>query len=360
MQLLTSWLLLFLSVVGHTELWMIAVNRMHALHIRAALLRKYRTLHDVAVLGYPIGLLWLSGFGETSLLLGGRPDEQPKPLLWLLMITMTGCIPLLCGIIRWQFVRRPQFWQRDHGERIDVESVARANPALKDIRGPRRHPSQLWPLNEIYWLDVNTKSVRTPRTNGNAPDRRPLRIVHFSDLHLIGCPGRDYYRFMISKAAAFDADAFVFTGDLIDLPELLPTAIEILSPLTKLAPCYFVLGNHDWRYDHAQIRGQLEASGWKCVAGTADIVTLKDRRLLFAGSELPWMGEVPPTAGDSGCDLNVLLSHSPDQYPFARKSGYDLMLAGHTHGGQVVLSPMRDWQGSAGTAVAAPPLATPS
>lgn len=336
MQLLTGWLILLLSVMGHTELWVVAVNRLHAMHIQAALLRKFRTLHDVAVLGYPFGLLWFAGFSETSLLRGGRPVEQSRSLLWLLLVTMTGCIPLLCGIIRWQFIRRPQFLQQDVGERIDVESATRSDPASNDIRGPRRHPSQLWPLNEVYWLDVNTKSVRTTRANGTAPDR-PLRIVHFSDLHLIGCPGGDYYRFMIRKAEAFNADVYVFTGDLIDRVELLPTAVEILSPLTKLAPCYFVLGNHDWRFDHSQIREQLEASGWKCVAGTADIVTLRGRRVLFAGSELPWMGKAPPAIGVSKCDLNVLISHSPDQHPFAGRSGYDLMLAGHTHGGQVVL-----------------------
>jgi uncharacterized protein len=40
---------------------------------------------------------------------------------------------------------------------------------------------------------------------------------------------------------------------------------------------------------------------------------------------------------DSFCDLTILLSHSPDQLTQAQKLGYDLMLAGHTHGGQVVL-----------------------
>ena len=142
---------------------------------------------------------------------------------------------------------------------------------------------------------------------------------------------------MIQKAAAFDADVYAFTGDLIDRVDMLPTAISILSPLPKRAPCYFVLGNHDWRFNHDQIRRQLEASGWICVAGHTTTVTLGDRRVLFAGSELPWMGEAPPAVHKSGCDLNVLLSHSPDQYPFALRSGYDLLLAGHTHGGQVVL-----------------------
>ena len=49
------------------------------------------------------------------------------------------------------------------------------------------------------------------------------------------------------------------------------------------------------------------------------------------------MGDSPPVVRDAGCDLRILLSHSPDQYRYAQRCGYDLMLSGHTHGGQVVL-----------------------
>jgi len=337
MQLLTGWLVLLLSIVGHTELWVIAVNRLHALYIRPTRLRKFRTLHDLAVLGYPFALMWLTGVGENSLLRGGQLNDQPQPLQLLLVATAAGCLPLLCGIIRWQFIRKKQFLHRDDGERFNVENAARTDPSLTDIRGPRRHPSQLWPLNEIFLLETNRKSVRVNRRTSSDIARHPLKIVHLSDLHFIGCPGEDYYRFVIRKATALEADAYVFTGDLIDNDEFLSLAVEILRPLTSLAPCYFLLGNHDWRYDHEQIRTELQNSGWTNVAGDRKIVTLRNRRVLFAGSELPWMGDAPPAIGESGCDLNVLLSHSPDQHPFARKSGYDLMLSGHTHGGQVVL-----------------------
>ncbi len=337
MQLLIGWLILFLSIAGHTELWVIAVNRLYALRIRHTRLRMFRALHDLAVIGYPFWLLWLAGFGETSLLRGGMPEDQPRSLLLLLIATMTGCIPLLYGICRWHFVRRTQFFQKDHGERIDVELAAKSDPTLTDIRGTRRHPSQLWPLNEVFLLETNVKSVRVERPGAVRDTRRPLRIVHFSDMHLIGRPGQDYYRFVVRKAAALNADAYAFTGDLIDNVDLLQTAIAILSPLTKLAPCYFVLGNHDWRYNPAQIREQLAASGWISLAGRAEIISLEDRRILFAGSELPWMGESPPVIRSSVCDLNVLLSHTADQHRFAGRSGYDLMLSGHTHGGQVVL-----------------------
>ncbi len=53
MSVVLGWLMFLASLAGHTEWWIIAVNRSHALPIQATKLRKFRTLHDVAVVGYP-------------------------------------------------------------------------------------------------------------------------------------------------------------------------------------------------------------------------------------------------------------------------------------------------------------------
>lgn len=337
-QQLSGWFLLLLSVAGHTEWWVMAVNRMHALPIRAERLKYFRRLHDMAVLGYPFLLLWLVGFGDNSLLRGGRFLEQSQSIQTLLCVTIAGCIPLVLGVLRWQFFRHAEFHNVRQRERFDVMQLAATEAERNGIRGPRRHPSQWWPFNEVYHLEVNTKAVRVPESLPvEDSSRTPIRIVHFSDLHVVGCPGESFYRFMVSKAESLQADAYVFTGDLIDSVELLPLAIDILRPLTKLAPCFFVLGNHDWTYGDDRIRSELAASGWKCVTGSPAMMTLKDRQVLMAGSEQPWMGEVPPNVAGAGSDVKILLSHSPDQWRFAQRWGYNLMLSGHTHGGQVVL-----------------------
>ena len=338
MSQLTGWLIVLLSIIGHTEWWVLLVNRSHALPIRATRLKRVRHIHDLAVILYPFVLLWLTESGPHSLLRGGRFGDQTTTVQWLLWVTLTGCVPFTLGVARWQLLRRAQFHHADQRVRHDVLSQASNGPDASDVKGPRKHVLQRWPLNEVFHLEVNTKSVRIPtRQNKKETAEKPLRIVHLTDLHFIGCPGADFYRYVVDLAAAMKADAYIFTGDLIDDVALLPVAIEILQPLTKLAPCYFILGNHDWRFDHDHIRQQVSASGWRCVTGRYDLAAIGGRNVLFAGSERPWMGDAPPLVKDAGCDVRILLCHSPDQIRFAQRCGYDLMLSGHTHGGQVVL-----------------------
>jgi uncharacterized protein len=335
MQQLIGVSVFLLSCIGHTELWVMIVNRAFAFPINATLLRQFRALHDIAIVVFPLLLLWNCGLSSHGLLTGGTFSEQTWVWQTILIVSLSGAIPFFLGVLRWQWVRRFEFHNVAMSEVFDVAAIARQGATVRDVRGSRWHPVTIWPWNEILTLEVNVKRIQT--SSHLALTRRPLRIVHFSDLHFIDCPGADFYRFMVGKTLEFNADAIVFTGDLIDEPELLATVVEILNPLTKVAPCFFILGNHDWRYDYEHIRSTLAASGWKCVTGTHEQIELANRNVLFAGSELPWIGIAPPSVKHAGVDVRILLSHSPDQLQFAQNSGYDIMLSGHTHGGQVVL-----------------------
>jgi hypothetical protein len=339
-----GWLLL--SCMGHAELWVLLINRIYALRIRPQVLRRIRLLMDVAVPVWPCVLLWLTG---------GRPARLPFQASWqdvspgwrmVFLVTLAGLIPWLAGVLRWQWVRKFQFHRADRRTRLDFargsERGATPDPVRpvipQGIRGSRRHPSQWWPWNEIYQLEVNHKTVRV---NSEASLSRAVpstkRIVHVSDLHFIDCPGLDYYRQLVAQIPALQPDLIAFTGDLIDRMDLLPEAIRILQPLTSLAPCVFVLGNHDWRFDDAAIRQALVDSGWVDTAGTTACLDVGGERWLVAGSEVPWLGSNPPAVGAVNATVRLLLSHSPDQLTFARQNGFQLMLSGHTHGGQVVL-----------------------
>lgn len=343
MAMVFGWCIFLMSVIGHTEWWVMAVNRSHALKIRAGTLRKFRSVHDVAVLLYPFLLLTLTGLGPDSLLRGGDWSSQTPLTRQVVFWTSLGIIPLLLGILRWQLFRRHEFRAADERAHHDVQrSAGTTSPPTTDeaadVRGPRPHLLRKVPGNEILNLEVNSKRVQISRNGHHSREpKSPLRIVHFSDLHFIGCPGEAYYRFVAQEVERLQPDLILFTGDLIDQEDLLSLAIDIWKPLTTIAPCYFILGNHDWRYDFERIRSEFSKSGWVCVTGRLEEVEVKGRRILVGGSEMPWMGQWPPQVRETVADLKLLLCHSPDHHRWARRAGYDLMLSGHTHGGQVVL-----------------------
>ncbi len=374
MHLLIGLGILLLSSIGHAEFWVLFVNRAYSFRIHHQKLRLLRRLHDIFVPLFPLFLLWKIGFGEKGLLVGGQLSEQSPITKWLLGLTALGVIPWLFGIVRWHWKLKHAFYYADSREDFDLLRLAASDPSIGDIQGPGKQFLRHFPQNEIYTIEVNVKRIllpcRTTVLNSDSPvERSPsehsrkinnqphkphdkqherqqegrdpqtpsLRLIHFSDLHFIGCPGLGYYRWVMNQAISLQPDAFLFTGDLIDDPELMYPAAEILGTLTSHAPCYFVLGNHDWRYDHEELRRAVVKAGWIDVAGRSHSVTLAEHKVQIAGSELPWLGQRPPTAHENDTDLRLLLSHSPDQFRFAAAEGYDLMLAGHTHGGQVVL-----------------------
>jgi uncharacterized protein len=195
------------------------------------------------------------------------------------------------------------------------------------------------------------------------PDAEPVRVLHISDIHLT--PGRHRLLSWIRSLDALAPDLVVNTGDSIAHAEAVRPLLEALGPLLD-RPGVFVYGSNDiyapiphnpLRYFRgpskrrrdvpelpwAELGAGLAAAGWldmnnargRIKAGNLDIEVggvhdshiKRDRYEEIAG----------PT--DPSADLRLGVMHSPeprvmDQFA---ADGYDLLLAGHTHGGQVCL-----------------------
>ena len=196
------------------------------------------------------------------------------------------------------------------------------------------------------------------------PGTGPLRILHISDTHLT--PGRGRLRSWLRSLDDLDPHLVVNTGDSIAHPQAVPYFLNALGPLLD-RPGVFVLGSNDlyapvpfnpacylrgpssrhkkkvpdlpWEklrdgmtaagwLDLNNQRGQLSAAGLDiAVAGVHDSHINRDRYAKVAGR------------ADAAADLRLGVMHSPeprllDQFA---ADGYDLLLAGHTHGGQLCL-----------------------
>ncbi|HTN74835.1 MAG TPA: metallophosphoesterase, partial [Pirellulaceae bacterium] len=168
-----------------------------------------------------------------------------------------------------------------------------------------------------------------------------LAIVQLSDLHYTGQLTRDYYNYVIDRANELEGDLIVITGDIVDKVPCIDWISDTLGRLQAPHGVYFILGNHDKRVPDVELlRRTLMQAGLKDVGGRAMTLEINGVEVHLAGNELPWLPlrAAPEVFQPHDRDHEVfrlLLSHTPDQYAWARERGYDLMLAGHCHGGQV-------------------------
>ena len=155
-------------------------------------------------------------------------------------------------------------------------------------------------------------------------------FAHFSDIHYKG--DRAYLEMVVTTINSLQPDFVCFTGDLMEQKDFLSPALEVLSGLR--APLFGVPGNHDYwsRASFAPIE--------KCFAATGGAWLLNQQRRVaegkinLIGAAGFYAGNIPQPAPDA---KNILLMHYP---AWAKRLGgrkYDLLLAGHSHGGQVRL-----------------------
>ena len=145
---------------------------------------------------------------------------------------------------------------------------------------------------------------------------------------------------MVRRSNEIDPELVLITGDLVDHQDYLAWIPDTLGRLRARCGVYFILGNHDTRVDVRRLRATLVDSGLIDLGGRFLQVDVRGYPVVLAGNELPWlppaadMSRCPPRGADGG-PLRIVLAHTPDQLSWARAYDADLMLAGHTHGGQI-------------------------
>jgi uncharacterized protein len=175
-----------------------------------------------------------------------------------------------------------------------------------------------------------------------APDLQGLRIVQLSDIHLGSFFSPAQLRRVVDQANGLRADVAVVTGDLISsYGDPLEEAIAELARLRSTAGTFGCLGNHEIVAECEALAAQFAARrGIRVLRSQSAKLRFGKGNLNIAGVDYQRLGR-PYLAGaanlvKSGA-LNLLLSHSPDVFPVAVRQNWDIVLSGHTHGGQITL-----------------------
>jgi hypothetical protein len=189
------------------------------------------------------------------------------------------------------------------------------------------------------------------RLRANLPE--PVRVLHLSDLHYSATVPLSLIESVVTLGLNEKPDLICLTGDFITGLEDVSSGsyARTLSRLSAAAPTFAVLGNHDggtWAQemggysDSRLVRGLLERSGIQLLHNASTRVRVRSAGLWLAGVGDLWSGEVAPGLAFAGHSSDrdepvVLLSHNPDSKEVLGAFPWDLMLSGHTHGGQVIV-----------------------
>jgi predicted MPP superfamily phosphohydrolase len=322
--------ILMLLAAGHAELLVMVINRLHGHALEEDRLHYVRHFHEVAIVVFPMALLWYVGLNGPQLLFGGRFIDLAFGWKIYLGLCAVGVVGLVISAVRWNLQHRPRTLVANHSQTIDIAQRLGSRP-LAD--GPYRYLANV-PGNEIFQLEVSDKTYRLP----NLPaEWDGFSILHLTDLHYTGTIQRSFFEEVAKIARDMPADLVVMTGDLIDDERLIDWLPTTLGCLDAPLGCWFILGNHDWRLDSDKIRKAMTDLGWKDIASRTAEIEHNDHTLAIGGSEVPWMGRHPDFSETPDDAFRLLLSHTPDNLPWAKRNGVDLMLSGHNHGGQVVI-----------------------
>lgn len=192
------------------------------------------------------------------------------------------------------------------------------------------------------------------------PDAEPLRILHLSDLHMM--PGQRRKQDWVAALGGTDPDLVVVTGDNMADPDSVPGVLRALDPLLSL-PGAFVFGSNDYRgpvwknplqyllpdreyvqgaeLPAEELRAAFTEAGWADLNNARTIVKAGGRSIEMAGVDDPHIerDDYPSVAGpiSDGADLHIGVTHTPASHVLdgMAADGFALLLAGHTHGGQV-------------------------
>jgi len=179
-------------------------------------------------------------------------------------------------------------------------------------------------LNAFWWEPTWLKVSRPKLSLLDAK----TRIVHLTDLHHKG--DRDWLEKVVRAINKLEPRVVCFTGDLVEEKSFLPEALEILSGIK--APIFGVPGNHDdWAgINFTEVKKSFQKNGGDWLEDAS--VTMDNGRLAIIGATTKKAMPVAPKA-----DRRVLMFHYPLWVEKVGTQTFDLMLAGHSHGGQVRL-----------------------
>ena len=164
-------------------------------------------------------------------------------------------------------------------------------------------------------------------------------IMQLSDIHVGRTIKKSFVKELVQRANAENPNIVVITGDLIDYK--IEKIKDDLTPLSALkAPCYFILGNHEYFHGASETIALMKSLGIRVLLNESVIIDKRFNLIGLTDIIGERIGEYPMDIEKAYKDIDpalstVVLGHQPKSILRLQDRPCDLMLSGHTHGGQI-------------------------
>lgn len=193
-------------------------------------------------------------------------------------------------------------------------------------------------MDEANSLSLERVEIRLKRLPKNLDG---LKIIHLSDTHHGPLTGLDHIKRVVKVANRLKPDLFLLTGDYVSHErEYIPPVAAVLGKLKAKYGIYACLGNHDHWTDADLVTHMFRGEGINVLINEGLRFEARGSSFWLAGVDDYMVGKTDVPAALRGSfpdEMKLLLAHNPIIFREAARSGIDLTLSGHTHGGQIKL-----------------------
>lgn len=172
-------------------------------------------------------------------------------------------------------------------------------------------------------------------------NRDGFKIIQLSDVHIGNTIKKDFVEKLVERVNATKPDLIVLTGDLVDLD--IHKITEDIQPLQELSSkhgVYFILGNHEYFHNTHEIIEHIKRLGIKVLINEAKVIDQSFNLVGLSDAVGDRMGFLPPDLPKAFEPIDpalptIVLAHQPKMIKSLETYKPDLVLSGHTHGGQI-------------------------
>lgn len=219
--------------------------------------------------------------------------------------------------------------------------VSRKQLQTTASRGSGDNSIKIW--RTIKRLPVGHKGVRRLTVYDIAHPDIPssfegCKLAFISDLHYRSLLKKRGLKNLMRLLYELKPDVLLLGGDFYESCSDMKPLVDSLSHLRPLLGTYAVLGNNDYERCYEEVLSALKDAGIDVLEHKVDTLYHGEKKILLAGVRNPFdlrKNGVSPSCGLSDEDFVILLTHTPDYAEDVPITHVDLVLAGHTHGGQV-------------------------